>query len=179
MLPVTLARFAPPLTAIKLLASLCSLCHNARPSKGLLKTLCLAERPSNRGTLRRLASSSAPNLHRQHRDASQRSMVPARLANMPRGGLKEGSRGSDPRLLGLTMGGYLIALSGSDPVDQRSTAPRVRPIAKLARLWAELRHVPMNMALRGCKSALPPASPTIRAAAARYEHFVNIGQRIR
>ena len=73
---------------------------------------------------------------------------------MPRGGIKEGSRGSDPRLLGLTMGGYLIALSGSDPVDQRSTAPRVRPIPKLARLWAELRHVPMKMALRGCKSAL-------------------------
>jgi hypothetical protein len=61
-------------------------------------------------------------------------MVPARLANMPRGGLKEGSRGSDPRLLGLTMGGYLIALSGSDPGDERSTAPRVRPMHKLRHL---------------------------------------------
>jgi hypothetical protein len=50
------------------------------------------------------------------------------------GGLKEGSRGSDPRLLGLTMGGYLIALSGSDPVDQRSSAPRVRPMRNLRHL---------------------------------------------
>jgi hypothetical protein len=47
---------------------------------------------------------------------------------------KEGSRGSDPRLLGLTMGGYLIAHSRSDPVDQRSTAPRVRPMHKLRHL---------------------------------------------
>jgi hypothetical protein len=54
---------------------------------------------------------------------------------MPRGGLKEGSRGSDPRLLGLTMGGYLIALSGSDPVDQRSSAPRVRPTHNLRHLY--------------------------------------------
>jgi hypothetical protein len=115
----------------------------------------------------RLASSSAPNLHRRHLDASQRSMVPARLANMPRGGLKEGSRGSDPRLLGLTMGGYLIAHSGSDPVDQRSTAPRVRPIPKLARLWAELRHVPMKMALRGCKRQSSAVSPFAPAAALR------------
>jgi hypothetical protein len=29
-------------------------------------------------------------------------------------------RGSDPRLLGLTMGGYLIAHSGSDPVDRNA-----------------------------------------------------------
>jgi hypothetical protein len=49
---------------------------------------------------------------------------------------QKGSRGSDPRPLGLTMGGYLITHSGSDPVDQSSSATRVRPSPKLACLLA-------------------------------------------
>jgi hypothetical protein len=66
------------------------------------------------------------------------------LAGHPTKSVK-GSRGSDPRLLGLTMGGYLIARSGSDPVDQRSTAPRVRPIPKLAHLLAKLGTRTLNL----------------------------------
>jgi hypothetical protein len=69
--------------------------------------------------------------HGLARDAAtaSRSSDPARRGRQLR--RLEGSRGSDPRLLGLTMGGYLIAHSGSDPVDQRSTAPRVRPMHNL------------------------------------------------
>jgi hypothetical protein len=63
---------------------------------------------------------------------ASRSSDPARRGRQLR--RREGSRGSDPRLLGLTMGGYLIAHSGSDPVDQRSSAPRVRPMRNLRHL---------------------------------------------
>ena len=46
----------------------------------------------------------------------------------------KGNRGSDPRLLGLTMGGLFVAHAGSDPVHQRSSAPRVRPFLTLGHL---------------------------------------------
>jgi hypothetical protein len=85
------------------------------------------------------APASPPPLGPKNAQASQASggamgaMVQERdpAARRRQGGLKEGNRGSDPRLLGLTMGGYLIAHSGSDPVDQRSSAPRVRPMRNL------------------------------------------------
>jgi hypothetical protein len=64
---------------------------------------------------------------RRHRS---RSSDPARRGRQLR--RREGSRGSDPRLLGLAMGGYLIAHSGSDPVVQRSSALRVRPMHNLS-----------------------------------------------
>jgi hypothetical protein len=62
---------------------------------------------------------------------ASRSSDPARRGRQLR--RREGSRGSYPRLLGPTIGGYLIAHSGSAPVNQRSTAPRVRPMHNLRR----------------------------------------------
>jgi hypothetical protein len=46
-------------------------------------------------------------------------MVPARLSLIGEGG----SRGSDPRPLGLTMGWLLNRTLGSDPVHQGSSMP--------------------------------------------------------
>jgi hypothetical protein len=47
------------------------------------------------------------------------------------GAKHKGNRGSDPRLLGLTMGTLLARTLGSDPVEQGSRLPRVGPIPKL------------------------------------------------
>jgi hypothetical protein len=52
------------------------------------------------------------------------------LPSFNQGGPKE-TGGATPGFPGLTMGGYLMAHAGSDPVHQSSSAPRVRPAVKL------------------------------------------------
>jgi hypothetical protein len=81
-----------------------------------------------------LSDRSASRARRDHAQSDGRPITTHLQLSSPAVRLAQRSRGSDPRLLGLTMGGYLIAHSGSDPGASKFVRTfRVRPIPKLGR----------------------------------------------